>query len=74
MFPYELKIGFYDENASVPDSKTYFDFLDKYNVRGIGSEKEGGISIVTVNSEKPLAKEALQEELGELEIISFESS
>lgn len=68
---YEVRVDFDSEHSDIFSSETYFAVVDKYDAVAIGHEKDG-TSTLFFNSDEPVFREELEEDLGDLEILSFE--
>mgnify|MGYP001609374136 CR=1 FL=1 len=70
MFHYEVTVKFDDSIAPVPEQRAYFSCQDKHEAIGIGHAAEGTSTMLFFSTD-PVSKEALQRELGDLEIMAF---
>jgi len=64
----EVIVGYDDANSDVLTTRRYFDFLGKYNILGIGHNKNGTSSIFLPDG---FDLKRLPEELGDIPILEI---
>ena len=69
---YEIHVELDDSCLDVVTSKTYHEFLDKYNALGVGHDRTQ-TSTIFLSSEKPLDLEELARDLEGIPILSIEA-